>query len=172
MKSRPVLLKAMRLRQQAIVSPRAELFRPAVIAPSRLISTSTRLLNESKQSGEKQQQKQEKQQQQKTKPPPSPEENSAPQSPFKIFAQVLKEEIAKNKGWQDNVKQLQGDVDKLADSEAMKRARDIYERARVSRLTLLYPGSQYSMARLMLMADHKYDSEQPTDTIGSGGSST
>jgi import inner membrane translocase subunit TIM44 len=51
-----------------------------------------------------------------------------------VFAQVLKEEISKNKAWQDNVKQLQGDVDKLADSQAMKRAREVYERARVRKL--------------------------------------
>jgi hypothetical protein len=37
---------------------------------------------------------------------------------------------------QDNVKQLQGDVDKFQDSEAMKRAREVYERARVRKFTL------------------------------------
>lgn len=64
---------------------------------------------------------------------PRPDESSAPpKSPFAVFAQVLKEEISKNKAWQDNVKQLQGDVDKLADTQAMKRAREVYERARVS----------------------------------------
>jgi import inner membrane translocase subunit TIM44 len=45
---------------------------------------------------------------------------------------VLKEEISKNKAWQENVKTLQGDVDKMADSAAMQRARELYERARVS----------------------------------------
>jgi TolA-binding protein len=53
-------------------------------------------------------------------------------SPFQTFVDVLKEEIQKNRELQQNVKQLQGDVDKLQDSEAMKRARDMYERARVS----------------------------------------
>jgi import inner membrane translocase subunit TIM44 len=71
------------------------------------------------------------QSQKKSRPPPE-EDHGPPQSPFKVFAQVLKEEISKNKAWQENVKQLQGDVDKLADSAAMKRARDVYERARVS----------------------------------------
>lgn len=52
-------------------------------------------------------------------------------SPFQTFVDVLKEEIQKNRELQQNVKQLQGDVDKLQDSEAMKRARDMYERARV-----------------------------------------
>jgi import inner membrane translocase subunit TIM44 len=54
-----------------------------------------------------------------------------PQSPFKVFVQTLKEELQKNRELQDNVKQLQGDVDKLADSEAMKKAREAYEKARV-----------------------------------------
>jgi import inner membrane translocase subunit TIM44 len=45
---------------------------------------------------------------------------------------VLRDELKKNRELQDNVKQLQGDVDKFQDSEAMKRARAAYERARVS----------------------------------------
>lgn len=44
---------------------------------------------------------------------------------------VLKDELRKNRELQDNVKQLQGDVEKFQDSEAMKRAREAYERARV-----------------------------------------
>ena len=59
-------------------------------------------------------------------------QNEAPKSPFQTFVDVLRDEIRKNRELQDNVKQLQGDVDKLQDSEAMKRARDAYERARVS----------------------------------------
>jgi hypothetical protein len=47
---------------------------------------------------------------------------------------VLKEEISKNRELQDNVKQLQGDVDRMQDAEAMKRAKDMYERARVCTL--------------------------------------
>jgi hypothetical protein len=57
--------------------------------------------------------------------------NLPPQSPFKVFVQTLKEEIQKNRELQDDVKKLQGDVDKLADSEAMKKAREAYERSRV-----------------------------------------
>lgn len=44
---------------------------------------------------------------------------------------VFREEIEKNKGWQDNVKQLQGDVDKFADSAALKKSKELYERMRV-----------------------------------------
>ncbi|KAG6881177.1 hypothetical protein C0993_002507, partial [Termitomyces sp. T159_Od127] len=59
-------------------------------------------------------------------------QNELPKSPFQTFVEVLKDELRKNRELQDNVKQLQGDVDKFQDSEAMKRARAAYERARVS----------------------------------------
>lgn len=59
-------------------------------------------------------------------------EGGPPKSPFQTFVEVLREELRKNRELQDNVKQLQGDVDKLQDSEAMKKARAAYERARVS----------------------------------------
>ncbi|KAJ6491445.1 import inner membrane translocase subunit tim44 [Mycena vitilis] len=55
-----------------------------------------------------------------------------PKSPFQTFVDVLRDELRKNRELQDNVKQLQGDVDKLQDSEAMKRARAAYERARLT----------------------------------------
>ena len=57
--------------------------------------------------------------------------NELPKSPFQTFVDVLRDELRKNRELQENVKQLQGDVDKLQDSEAMKRAREVYERARV-----------------------------------------
>ncbi|KAG8782109.1 protein translocase subunit [Serendipita sp. 401] len=59
-------------------------------------------------------------------------QNELPKSPFQTFVDVLKEELQKNRQLQDNVRQLQGDVDKLQDSEAMKRAKDMYERARLT----------------------------------------
>ncbi|KAI0065595.1 mitochondria import inner membrane translocase TIM44 subunit [Artomyces pyxidatus] len=58
--------------------------------------------------------------------------NELPKSPFQTFVDVLRDELRKNRELQDNVKQLQGDVDKLQDSEAMKRAREVYERARLT----------------------------------------
>ena len=61
----------------------------------------------------------------------APITNEPPKSPFQTFVDVLKEELRKNRELQDNVKQLQGDVEKFQDSEAMKRAREAYERARV-----------------------------------------
>ena len=61
----------------------------------------------------------------------SSQRNELPKSPFQTFVDVLKDELRKSRELQDNVKQLQGDVDKLQDSETMKRARAAYERARV-----------------------------------------
>jgi import inner membrane translocase subunit TIM44 len=58
-------------------------------------------------------------------------QNELPKSPFQTFVDVLKEELKKNRELLDNVKQLQGDVDKFQDSETMKKARAAYERARV-----------------------------------------
>lgn len=133
MRSRPVFLHALKLRQQTLVAPRPAVLRATALRP---ISTSPRWLNEQSQQQQQQQQtnqEREKQKQKEREQRAREEENNAPpQSPFKVFAQVLKEEISKNKAWQDNVKQLQGDVDKLADSQAMKKAREVYERARVS----------------------------------------
>ncbi|GJJ11255.1 hypothetical protein Clacol_005487 [Clathrus columnatus] len=62
----------------------------------------------------------------------TPRRNELPKSPFQTFVDVLKEELRKNRELLDNVKQLQGDVDKLQDSEALKRARDMYEKARLT----------------------------------------
>ncbi|KAF8887287.1 import inner membrane translocase subunit tim44 [Infundibulicybe gibba] len=59
-------------------------------------------------------------------------QNELPKSPFQTFVDVLKDELRKNRELQDNVKQLQGDVDKFQDSEAMKKARAAYERARLT----------------------------------------
>jgi hypothetical protein len=131
MKSRPIFLHALKLRQQAAIAPRPAVLRQIAFRP---ISTSHRLLNEQKSSQEGQQQQDgqsQKSQKDRKKRAEEEELNAPPQSPFKVFAQVLKEEISKNKAWQDNVKQLQGDVDKVVDSAAMKRAREVYERARV-----------------------------------------
>lgn len=116
MHSRPVFLRALRLRQQPL--PARRFLPPQSLRP---ISSTARLLDESKKS-----------EQQSQKKKSGNDEPITPRSPWAVFTQVLKEEIEKNKGWQDNVKQLQGDVDKFADSAAMKRAKDVYEKTRVS----------------------------------------
>ncbi|GAA5866310.1 hypothetical protein JCM8547_000735 [Rhodosporidiobolus lusitaniae] len=52
-------------------------------------------------------------------------------SPFQAFVDVLRDEVRKNREWQDSVKQLGGEVSKVQDSEAMRRAKEVYERARL-----------------------------------------
>ena len=61
-----------------------------------------------------------------------------PKSPFQTFVDVLRDELRKNRELQENVKQLQGDVDKFQDSEAMRKARAAYERARVCSVSPLW----------------------------------
>lgn len=58
-------------------------------------------------------------------------------SPFAAFVEVLRDEVRKNREWQDSVKQLGGEVSKVQDSEAMQRAKIMYERARVRPLSHL-----------------------------------
>ncbi|KAF9518018.1 hypothetical protein BS47DRAFT_1338909 [Hydnum rufescens UP504] len=59
-------------------------------------------------------------------------QNDQPKSPYQTFIDTLQEEIRKNRRFQEDLLQLKGDVDKLQDSEALKRARDVYERARLT----------------------------------------
>ncbi|KZT59051.1 TIM44 subunit of mitochondria import inner membrane translocase [Calocera cornea HHB12733] len=61
-----------------------------------------------------------------------PRRDELPKSPFQTFVDVLRDEIRKNRELQENVKQLQGDIGKVQDSEAMKRAKEMYERARLT----------------------------------------
>lgn len=106
--------------------------RPTTIPSSSTFHTSSRALD--------QEQKQSEQQERKAYEEKSKEEankrrsnvTDTPQSPFKVFVQTLKEEIQKNRELQADVQKLQGDVDKAANSEAMKRAREMYERARLA----------------------------------------
>ena len=58
----------------------------------------------------------------------------APRNPFRVFVETLKFEIEKNRELQANVKQLQGDVGKLQDSESLRKAKELYERARITTL--------------------------------------
>ncbi|KGB76097.1 import inner membrane translocase subunit tim44 [Cryptococcus deuterogattii 99/473] len=132
MHSRPVFLRALRLRQQPL--PARRFLPPQSLRP---ISSTARLLDESKKS-----------EQQSQKKKSGNDEPITPRSPWAVFTQVLKEEIEKNKGWQDNVKQLQGDVDKFADSAAMKKAKDVYEKTRLTNLIKNNPRIQSAVGDL------------------------
>ncbi|CAE7055418.1 unnamed protein product [Rhizoctonia solani] len=88
-------------------------------------------------------------------------------SPFQTFVDVLKEEIQKNRELQQNVKQLQGDVDKLQDSEAMKRAKDMYERAMASLTHSKLTSSIKENPRLRAAADElKKSGIKVSDAVG------
>jgi mitochondrial import inner membrane translocase subunit TIM44 len=62
-----------------------------------------------------------------TSPPPDPNK-----SPFQVFVDTLKTELAKNKEFQESVKALQDESGKIGDSEALRRAKEAYSKARVS----------------------------------------
>ncbi|RXK38748.1 import inner membrane translocase subunit tim44 [Tremella mesenterica] len=134
MKSRPIILRALKARQAStnrIIAPP----RPSII-PYRPLHSSSRQFNEhtshsDPKSGGQSNPNQSQSNQSKSRSRQSEEVAGPPQSPFKVFIETLKQEIKANQGWQDNVKQLQGDVDKLADTQAMRRAKELYERARI-----------------------------------------
>jgi mitochondrial import inner membrane translocase subunit TIM44 len=65
-------------------------------------------------------------------------QNDQPKSPYQTFIDTLQEEIKKNRKFQEDLLQLKGDVDKLQDSETLKRATDAYERARVEFSSFCY----------------------------------
>ena len=61
-----------------------------------------------------------------TSPPPDPNK-----SPFQVFVDTLKSELAKSKEFQESVKALQDESGKIGDSEALRRAKEAYAKARV-----------------------------------------
>lgn len=147
-----MLLRAMRARTLTLQT----LSIPARPTPIAAFSSSARRFqaeqkndNQSSQGGQGKTDGQGKEGQQQQRKGPTPEEGHGPaKSPFAVFAQVLKEEISKNKAWQENVKTLQGDVDKLADTQAMKRARDMYEKARITSMIQNNPRIQAALTDL------------------------
>lgn len=52
-------------------------------------------------------------------------------SPLKVFVDTIKEQIKKSKEIQEGVKSLQDESGKLAESDALKKAKEIYEKAKV-----------------------------------------
>ena len=81
----------------------------------------------------------------------SSDTGTAGRSPFAVFVQTLREELQKSRELQDNVKQLQGQAGAAMDSEAAKRARALYEKARVSRSTLM----DVSIANIVMLCSSK-----------------
>jgi len=56
------------------------------------------------------------------------------QSAFSKFVETLKEQIKKNKELQESVKKLQDESGKAGDSDALKKAKEAFEKAKVTPL--------------------------------------
>ena len=65
-----------------------------------------------------------------TSPPPDPNK-----SPFQVFVDTFKSELSKSRELQESVKALQDESGKIGDSEALRRAKEAYAKARVPRQT-------------------------------------
>ncbi|KAK4698770.1 hypothetical protein P7C70_g7499, partial [Phenoliferia sp. Uapishka_3] len=103
---------------------------PVRRAPLRLFSTSKRTLADAPPPPPDDKAKDGKDQKKK---PDEPQDTTVPgRSPFQAFVDVLKDEVRKNREWQDSVKQLQGEASKVQDSEAMRKAKEVYEKARLT----------------------------------------
>jgi hypothetical protein len=61
-----------------------------------------------------------------TGPPPDPNK-----SPFQVFVDTFKSELSKSQELQESVKALQDESGKIGDSEALRRAKEAYAKARV-----------------------------------------
>ena len=61
-----------------------------------------------------------------TSPPPDPNK-----SPLQVFLDTFKSELAKSRELQESVKALQDESGKIGDSEALRRAKEAYAKARV-----------------------------------------
>lgn len=125
------MLRMRHVAQAGRAAPRPALAARPVVSASSLSSTfhtSARTLNQQSQQERKEYEEKSKEEANKRRS----NVTDTPQSPFKVFVQTLKEEIQKNRELQADVQRLQGDVDKAANSEAMKRAREMYERARLA----------------------------------------
>lgn len=53
-------------------------------------------------------------------------------SPLARFVESIKEQIEQNRELQQNIKQLQDESNKLSESESLRRAREIFEKAKVA----------------------------------------
>lgn len=67
----------------------------------------------------------------------SEDRGQAGKSPFSVFVDVLREELQKSREMNENIRQLQGETTKAMDSEAMKKMKAAYEKARVSSFDIL-----------------------------------
>jgi import inner membrane translocase subunit TIM44 len=143
---RPVLRTSRLLQSHSTYLPQRTP-RPSILSPR---ASANRWYSEQRQNPKPEQEPQQQQQQQQqgqegkegqegdkedpkkhyredTSPPPDPNK-----SPFQVFVDTLKTELAKSKEFQESVKALQDESGKIGDSEALRRAKEAYAKARVS----------------------------------------
>jgi hypothetical protein len=109
--------------------------RPSIFSPQvsvrRFYSGDTSKSKE-KEQGEQEEKSQESKDDRKhhkedTSPPPDPNK-----SPFQVFVDTFKSELSKSQELQESMKALQDESGRLGDSEALRRAKEAYELAKVS----------------------------------------
>jgi len=62
-----------------------------------------------------------------TAPPPDPNK-----SPFQVFVDTFKSELAKSQELQESIKAIQDESGRIGDSEALRKAKEAYAKAKVS----------------------------------------
>ncbi|RUS32974.1 hypothetical protein BC938DRAFT_473643 [Jimgerdemannia flammicorona] len=63
-------------------------------------------------------------------------------SPVKAFIDVFKEQLKKNKDIQQNIKQLQDETGKMAESDTLKRAKEVFEKAKEGTASTTHIGAE------------------------------
>lgn len=115
------------------ITPRPSIF-PALPITRRFYSEQPRQSESSSKSQENPEENQKQQEEdpkkhyrEDTGPPPDPNK-----SPFQVFVDTFKSELSKSRELQESVKALQDESGKLGDSEALRRAKEAYAKARVT----------------------------------------
>lgn len=137
---RPVL-RTSRLLQARPTYLHPQTPRPSILFPrsskNRLYSEQrTKTKTEEEPQQQQQQEGKEGQEGEKEDPKKHYREDTSPpldpnKSPFQVFVDTLKSELAKSKEFQESVKALQDESGKIGDSEALRRAKEAYAKARV-----------------------------------------
>jgi hypothetical protein len=130
MRSIPPTLRFTRVLRQYNPSPLIHTPRSSIFSPR---SPSLRFYSEQRESeNSKSQENKENKENSKenfkedTSPPPDPDK-----SPFQVFVDTFKSELSKSRELQESVKALQDESGKIGDSEALRRAKDAYAKAKV-----------------------------------------
>jgi hypothetical protein len=123
-------LKSTRFIRQRCTPLRTPIPRTSIISPkslSRRFYSEQRENPKAEETGEKQEKEDPKKHyKEDTSPPPDPNK-----SPFQVFVDTFRSELSKSRELQETVKALQDESGKIGDSEALRRAKEAYAKARV-----------------------------------------